>query len=279
MSRLADIRRRVASTNELLGIVGAMRSLAGMRLQEAQHALPGMRSYAESLIEGLAAALRLVPGDPDQERPAHARRLTVLCASEHGFVGGFNERLLERIAKQPADVLFVLGARGAALAAERGLNPASVQPMPTRLDGMTDAINRLTDQLYRQIAAGSVAAVDVLFTRARAGSAAIERRSLLPLDLTALAARRQPPQPPLHNLPPRQLFEKLAAEYVYARLAQAAVESIASENAARFAAMESAHDTISRKLADLQQTEHDARQNEITDELLDLMTGWKALAG
>ena len=41
------------------------------------------------------------------------------------------------------------------------------------------------------------------------------------------------------------------AEYVFALLTEAAVESIASENAARFAAMSSAHDNVSKKLSNL----------------------------
>ena len=281
MSRLADIRRRVAGTNELLGIIGAMRSLAGMRLQEAQHALPGMRRYAQSLAGGIAAAVQLLSDRGNERNRNRSRgcRLMIVYASEHGFVGGFNERLLERAASEHAELLFVLGSRGAALALERGLAPAWVQPMPMRLDGLTDAANRLAGELYRRIGAGEIGSVDLLFTQSGSGPARIERSSLLPLDVAALAAHAPGRPPPLHNLAPRELFEKLAAEYVYARLAQAAVESIASENAARFAAMESAHDSISRKLAELELTEHEARQGEITDELLDLMTGWKAVAG
>ena len=46
MTRLAELRGQIDSMDGLLDIVGAMRSLAGMRLQEAQRALPGVRRYA-----------------------------------------------------------------------------------------------------------------------------------------------------------------------------------------------------------------------------------------
>ena len=68
------------------------------------------------------------------------------------------------------------------------------------------------------------------------------------------------------------------AEYVFALLTGAAVESIASENAARFAAMESARDNVTKKLSQLRQTARQARQSEITSELLDLITGAEANA-
>lgn len=67
------------------------------------------------------------------------------------------------------------------------------------------------------------------------------------------------------------------AEYVFALLTEAAVESIASENAARFAAMESAHDNVSKKLTRLQENARQVCQTEITSELLDLTTGSEAM--
>ena len=49
MTRLAEIQPHIASMGELHDIVGAMRSLAGMRVQEAQRTLPGIRRYAEAM--------------------------------------------------------------------------------------------------------------------------------------------------------------------------------------------------------------------------------------
>jgi F-type H+-transporting ATPase subunit gamma len=67
------------------------------------------------------------------------------------------------------------------------------------------------------------------------------------------------------------------AEYVFALLTEAAIESIASENAARFAAMDSAHENVTKKLEQLHQSARQARQTEVTMELLDLVVGSEAL--
>lgn len=69
------------------------------------------------------------------------------------------------------------------------------------------------------------------------------------------------------------------AEYVFALLTEAVVESIASENAARLSAMESAHDNVSKKLTSLPQDAQQVRQSEITTELLELVAAAKALGG
>ncbi len=278
MTRLSEIQTHIASMDELMDIVGAMRSLAGMRVQEAQHALPGIRSYAASMATGLGSALLLMP-QPEADAHQSGRRALILCTTEHGFVGGFNERMLEaaEATLKPSDLLFVLGGRGAALAFERGRKIVWTRPMASRIAGAPDTVDRLTSELYARIARGEVARVEVMFGRYRQGATStIECRLLLPLD-TATPVTNPTRQVPLYNLPPRPLLEKLMAEYVFALLTEAAVESIASENAARFAAMESAHDNVSKKLARLQETARQARQTEITSELLDLITGAEAM--
>ena len=277
MTRAVEIQGHIASMDELLDIVGAMRSLAGMRVQEAQRALPGIRRYAESMAEAIGAALLLM-SPPSSAVSARGHQALVLCAAEHGFVGGFNERLVEaaEAALEARGLLFVLGSRGAALALERGRQTSWMRPMATRPASAPETVNHLTTELYARIARGEISRVEVMFCRYRQGGApAIQRHLLLPLDIASLAAR-QPRQAPLHNLAPRPLLEKLMAEYVFALLTEATVESISSENAARFAAMDSAHDNVTRKLSQLRQSAQEARQTEITDELLDLITGAEA---
>jgi len=82
---------------------------------------------------------------------------------------------------------------------------------------------------------------------------------------------------PLHDLPVPQLLEKLTVEYMMAQLTEAATEALAAENAARFAAMESARDNVERKLRVLRLDVSRARQEEVTTELLDLITGEQAM--
>jgi F-type H+-transporting ATPase subunit gamma len=151
--------------------------------------------------------------------------------------------------------------------------------MATRCAAVPDSVHRLSTELYRHIAQDDLVRVEVIHARYRHGSAStIERRALLPLDTAALDDRR-PRQAPLHNLQPAVLNEKLLEEYVFALLAEAAVESIASENAARFAAMDSARDNVARRLDGLRHDARQARQSETTMELIELATAARALDG
>jgi F-type H+-transporting ATPase subunit gamma len=279
MTRLAEIGDRVGSMRELLDLIAAMRSLAGMRLQEAQRALPGIRRYADSLATAIADTFLLTekPQPPPRSTP-RGRLALILCAAEHGFVGGFNERLVDaaQAAVKNDDLLFVLGSRGAVLLLERDRPATWTHVMATRCSAAPETVRDLSDELYCRIGLGEIARAEVVYARYRQASlSSIERRLLLPVDTASLKARQRR-EPPLHNIEPLALHEKLVGEYVSALLTEAAVESIASENAARFAAMESAHDNVSKKLNRLRQEAQQARQAEITTELIELAAGAEA---
>jgi F-type H+-transporting ATPase subunit gamma len=281
MMRLAEVEAHIRSMGELLDIVGAMRSLASMRVQEAQRALPAIRRYAETMAAGIGAALLLLPDAGTENRIAKSRRALVLYTAEHGFVGSFNERILDAAEKllDPEDALFVLGSRGAAAVRERDMPMLWAYPMATRPEGVPEAIRHLTAELYGWIARGDLARIEVVFARHRQSTGTtIERKLLFPVDLTSFALKQRR-LPPLHNLPPPTLLEKLIADYIFGLLTEAAIEALASENAARFAAMDSAHDNVSKKLEELRQEACQARQDEITTELLDLVTGTQAFHG
>ena len=61
-------------------------------------------------------------------------------------------------------------------------------------------------------------------------------------------------------------------EYVFALLTHAAMESFASENAARLAAMQSAREKLEKRLSELQDRQRRLRQEQITEELLEIVT-------
>lgn len=280
MTRLAEIESHIASIGELLDVVGAMRSLAGMRVQEAQRALPGVRRYAEAMAEAIGDALLLMPA-PASVPANRPRRALLLFTAEHGFAGGFNQALIDcsEASAKAGDALFVLGTRGMVLAQERGRQVEWTRPMPTRVASAPDVVRLLAAELYRRMARNEVSGVEAVFARTRQGaSTTVVGRTILPVDVATLA-RKRPGQAPFHNLPSPVLLQKLIGEYVFALLTEATIESIASENAARFAAMDSAHDNVTKKLSQLRGSARLARQSQITDELLEIVTGAEALMG
>jgi F-type H+-transporting ATPase subunit gamma len=100
----------------------------------------------------------------------------------------------------------------------------------------------------------------------------VVRRRLVPVDTTTIQARPRR-WPPRTHLPPARLAERMIEEYVFGELAKALAESFAAENAARLQTMQSARLAVDERLGELELRERRARQEQITDELLELATG------
>jgi len=114
---------------------------------------------------------------------------------------------------------------------------------------------------------------DIIFARHLPGGGhEIEKKTVLPLDPTLLAGS-QHRNPPLHQIVPEVLLQRLAGEYLFAEITRALMESLACESAARLSVMQSADRNIDDKLQTLRRSENVLRQESITSELLDVVTG------
>lgn len=277
--RAAQLDARIASLKELDEVVRTMRTLAAARLQQARAALPGIRQYADGIDAALAATVSLLPAAPYGSRgPGNARGVVVLFAAEHGFVGAFNERLLEAALPLPeGGSLLVIGSRGAAAAVERGTPPAWTEPMATHVAGLAELARRVADEAERRLVQDGLTRVTLVFAHAEAGAAMqVARRAVLPFDPRPYADGATA-APPLLNLPPERLLPQLVDEFFFAAVVRAATESLAAENAARLLATEAATDNVERKLEELSRLAQRRRQEEITTELLDVVAGAEAM--
>ncbi len=272
--RLADIGARVEGIRQLGAVVSAMRGIAASRAQRARAQIEAVNSYSAILAVAIARALALVPGVARAGSADPRRLAVVLFCAEQGFAGAFSERVLDAArADLATSRVFLVGARGASLAAERGLKPAWNGAMPSQSTGVPRIADEIAEALYTRIATGEIDRLDTVFTMWRPGSTAtIERRSLFPLDMARIA---QPTDrvAPLLNLAPSSLLSALTADYVHAQLCEAGLEAFAAENEARMAAMASAHTEIERKLDRLRGQAQIVRQEEITAEIIELAAG------
>jgi len=271
VEELARIQTRLASLEELDGLVGALRSMAAARAREAQEAFPGTRAYAAIVARAIAEVMPMA-GGPILAGGAGGRVLLVVT-SENGFVGGFNSRLIEHAAGllQAGEALVVVGRRGQVAAVERNLSPDLCLAMTSRMTGVSALARRIAARL------SETRGVRLVFAGYRPGAAfEIESRQVLPLEEGAGQAAGAA-APPLLHLPPEALLAELSGEYLFAALADALMESLASENGARLRTMDAASRNIGEKLERLRRDERVARQDKTTSDMLDVVTGAEAI--
>ena len=271
--RLAQTERRIENLRQLDAVVAAMRGIAASRAQQAHGLLPGVRAHTSVIARAIGQALALVSQEQHSARAKVPRTAVILFCAEQGFTGAFSDRMLETVKKitVPHD-LFLVGTRGAMLADERGISLAWRAAMVPHANLVPALAGRIADALYAWLSDLAAHRVEVIVpTVPASGGVASERRSLLPFDF-----RRFPVplsgQPPLITLPPSLLLSRLAEEYVFAELCEAALTAFAAENEARVAAMLAAKDNLQDMQSGLQAFERQIRQEEITVEVVELAT-------
>lgn len=272
--RLSDINARIDGIRQLGAVVSAMRGIAAARAQQARGQLKAVDSYAATIAGAIGKVLQLIPPPRSVAVGRSTHSAVVLFCAEQGFVGAFSERVLDAGgADLPTTELFLIGARGEAAVAQRGMAISWKCAMPSHSPGIPKLADRIVEALKARIATGEIDRLDAVFSQWRPGRAIqVERRRLLPFDTTAF------PTPtdldaPLLNLAPAALLSELTADYVHAQLCEAALHAFAAENEARMEAMAAARNQIERKLSTLQTTQRLIRQEEITAEVIELAAG------
>jgi F-type H+-transporting ATPase subunit gamma len=272
--RLSDIGARIHGIRQLGAVVNAMRGIAAARAQQAHSQLIAVDGYAATIAAAIGRSLALIPS----AHPAAARKSTrpalVLFCAEQGFAGAFSERVLDAVhADLAKSELFLIGTRGSTVIAERGVTAVWKSAMPSHSSGVPKLADRIAEALYTHIAKGEIDRLDVVFSQWQPGhGTTVERRRLFPLDMAAFP-RPTDANAPLLNLAPEALLRELIADYMHARLCNAALHAFAAENEARMEAMAAARSQIERQLSSLQATERLVRQEEITAEIIELAAG------
>jgi F-type H+-transporting ATPase subunit gamma len=272
--RLAEVEDRIEGIRQLGAVVNAMRGIAAARVQQARKQLTAVDSYASTIAAAIRQALTLIPAPYSRGEGHSTRTALVLFCAEQGFAGAFSERVLQAVGPDLSLCeVFMVGTRGSAAMAERNASVSWKDAMPSHSPGIPKLADRIVEALYTRIATGQIDRLDAVFTRWRPGHGVhVERRHLFPLDRTAFA---QPASanPPLLNLTPSTLLADLTADYLHAQLCEAALHAFAAENEARMEAMAAAGNHILRQLTALQTTQRLVRQEEITEEIIELAAG------
>ncbi len=181
---------------------------------------------------------------------------------------------------RPKDAfLMLVGDRGSMVARERNLAVDAFFPMINHAVQVAGLANRIADALYNRLDGGGYGQVTLVHARPSSTMPlTVEMKRLVSFDFG-----RFPPAataiPPLLTLSPQKLLGRPVAEYVFSELCEAIMQSFAAENETRMRAMVEAHANVAEKLNDLAALSRRLRQEEITDEILELSAGAAAAAG
>ena len=272
-------------------ITRAMELIAASRILKAQQRVEQIRAYATRLTEAMEDVARQTGALVHpllEERPNPKRAAVLVLSSDRGLAGALNanvlrraDRVIGRVRGEGMEpVLFVVGKKGQSYFRFRGV------PIARSWDGVSEVPSYETaaeigTALTEAFMAGEVDQIHAAYTDFRSAFTLrpVDRRfvPIAPEEVSGESTGEPKPEY-IFEPEPSVLLNALLPRYVNALIFAAMLESAASEHAARRRAMKAATDNAEDLIRRLTRVANQARQTEITTELMEIVGGAEALS-
>lgn len=289
-AKLRVVRRRIRSVQSTMKITRAMELIATSRIMKAQQRVEEGRPYAELLTRAMEDVARQTGQlvHPLLEHRDDPKRAGVLVlTSDRGLAGAYNtnairraENLLTEIRSRGLEpVIYVSGKKGQSYFRFRGVGMehvwTGVSEVPTYA-----AAERIGAEIIGAFDERRIDELHAVYTDFRSlfTLRATDRRFLpiAPEEVVGEIAG-QPHAEYLFEPEPAAILDDLLPAYVVTKIFAALLESAASENAARRRAMKAATENAEDLIKVLTRQANQARQTEITTEIMEIVGGAEAL--
>jgi F-type H+-transporting ATPase subunit gamma len=287
-----DIERRIRSVKNTRKITRAMELVAAARLRRAEARIEAMRPYAERMRELMAGTARAAASFRGlallQQREVRSVAV-VPVTGDRGLAGAFNGQILRRAfaverelaADRTAVRWLVVGKKGRSTLRFRRyeLDRAwtGFTDRPSYADAQAIA-HRLAELYTEQLVDRAI----VIYNRYHSPLLqTVEAQDVLPISEQLLEEDAEPRAALvgdfIYEPEPEQILERLLPVYLETELYRALLESAASEHGARMTAMRNASKNAGELIDRLTLEMNRARQQEITQEILEVVAGADAL--
>ncbi|MGM9811260.1 MAG: ATP synthase F1 subunit gamma [Muribaculaceae bacterium] len=290
MSTLRELKGRIGSVASTGKITSAMKMISSAKMHKAEQGLKKLLPY-RSLVQSVISHLLATDGEftsPLIEERDVRRVGVVVLGSDDGLCGAYNinifKHLLGIIAAyrqqygENVDIeIYPVGkkiARASQKIAGGRVSVKVVEGINTR--STTEQISLFTEQLKQGFESGVLDKVDLVYMHFKSMSKQILTcDQLLPVSYSALVdgAAKADNSACLFEPSPNAIFNSVLPLHIKSTMQEVFVENVASENAARVMAMQSASDNANKLLESLRLEYNKLRQQGITTELLDILGG------
>jgi F-type H+-transporting ATPase subunit gamma len=295
MPNAREVRLRIRSVKNIAQVTRALQAVSASKVRKSMQALMNTRPYAVKAWQVLCH-IAAQPGrenlHPLLTRVTEVNNiLVVLVTGDRGLAGAYNTNVvrfvLQRFGNSPAPVHYItIGRKGRDLMMRRRQNViaefSNLPAAPTFAD--VSAIGRLAVDEFLAGKAEEVYLVYTTFINMARQNPTVKK--LLPLEIDGgqqrvadfAPAAGGPAASYIYEPGQEQIMSEIVPRFTALQVYQAIMESLASEHAARMVAMKNATDSASALAGSLQLEYNKARQQTITNELLDIAGGAEALA-
>ena len=294
MPTAREVRLRIKSVKNIAQVTRALQAVSASKVRKAMQAVLNTRPYAIKAWQ----VLTHIAGQPGRgslhplltDRPEVRSVLVVLITGDRGLAGAYTTNIvrfaLQHFNQYPVPVRYItVGRKGRDLMGRRRKEILAEFSNLPAAPGFADvsAIGRLAVEEFLSGRSDEVYLVFTNFVNMARQVPTLQK--LVPLEFGAAGARvvgftEMKPSSASYIYEPGQneILDEIIPRFTALQVYHAILESQASEHAARMVAMKNATDSATELAGALQLEYNKARQQSITNEMLDIAGGAEALA-
>lgn len=294
--KLKEVRERISSINSTQQITAAMKMVSAAKLRKAQDAITRMRPYANRLNRMLANIVENLEGDLNTN--LHEKRdienvLLVVVTSNRGLCGAFNANIIKQAESRIRDAYYTHRSAGKLqlmCIGKKGLDHFSKHHKDCTIirdhvhafdDLSSENINRISSGLIRLFEEKKLDRIDIAYASFK--NAAVQNPHVEQfLPISELAVNKQDSDKSfradyIFEPDKVELLDHLIPGILKNNFHKILLDNHASEHGARMTAMENATENAKELLKSLKLEYNKARQEAITRELSEIVSGASAL--
>lgn len=291
MAGLKEIRTRIASVKTTRQVTSAMKMVSAAKLKKAQDAILKIRPYAGKLHEilvSISASLENESGSVYTQIRDPEKVLIILISSNRGLCGGFNLNIAKKAVEhvktnysmqnrlRNVDFLCI-GKQG-----ERQVKLREMKVIESKSELFEnldfDHVNELASAIMKSFTDKDYDRVDLVYNQFQNAAVQINTaEQFLPVRMEETSGSREFTDyifEPSKDYIVRELIPRSLKIQFY----KALLDSHAAEHGARMTAMHQATDNATELIKDLTLQYNKERQESITNEILEIVSGAEALS-
>jgi F-type H+-transporting ATPase subunit gamma len=288
MANLKELSNKIGVVQSTRKVTLAMKLVAGVKLKKAEQKASESREYASELRQILSKINRKLL-DVNCElftgRDTVQTEMLVVFASDKGLCGNFNYLVSKEVfqsiyrihAENKKIHVICIGAKLFNIIGQKLSNDDDIELIEDfyKSEKLYSNSQKLAEKIVAAFRAHEVDKVSVLYTRCYSVMRCkVEEKSIIPLPYEPDPDKTET----IFEPSVEEVLETVVPYNIAVQIYQLALESTASEQGSRMTSMDSATRNADELLSHMTMTYNRARQYNITQELVEVVSGASAIA-
>lgn len=290
MSSLKALKTRIQSVESTKKITSAMYMVAAAKFRKAQKNVSGAKAYAEGLLHMFENLPKDLMSNSDMALLSPVKKadaLIVLFAGDRGLCGGFNTLLLKHTQQYIAKLskekrgfkLMCIGQKALDFARKHYPQHIVTTELNSDLNSFDqNYINKLTQQIEQLFNSGTCSDCLLIFNTYT--SPLVQTPTVLTLlgkEIRKKNSFSTSAGIPEFSPSTREFLENFIYQYIKGVFFSCYTQTVVGEYAARMSAMDSSTNNCNEMINTLKLEYNQQRQDKITKELVEIISGAEAL--